>query len=183
LGIPSVIGGVAPLLYGFLDTSLHPDVLNAYQALAIDERRIEFPPTLWTGGASPGQTLEQVWFCGCHSDVGGGVSAGASDDETTLSDITLGWMMQHAAALGVEIAPATLAGYTIPLQSKYALDEIHPSWTPLYGFPKSRTIANDSCFSNSVAVRCQNDPSYRPNNLVLDNGVPAPAYSLTALVT
>jgi uncharacterized protein (DUF2235 family) len=183
LGIPSVIGGVAPLLYGFLDTSLHPDVLHAYQALAIDERRIEFPPTLWTGGSSPGQTLEQVWFCGCHSDVGGGVPAGANDDGTTLSDITLGWMMQHAAALGVEIAPATLARYTIPLQSKYALDEIHTSWTPLYGFPKPRTIPSDSCFSNSVAVRCENDPSYRPGNLVLDNGVPAAAYSLTALVT
>ena len=182
LGIPSVIGGVAPLLYGFLDTSLHPDVLNAYQALAIDERRIEFPPTLWTGGPSPGQTMEQIWFCGCHSDVGGGVSAGADDEGTTLSDITLGWMMQHAAALGAEIDPATLAKYTIPLQSKYALDEIHPSWTPLYGFPKGRTIAPDSSFSNSVAVRCQNDTSYRPGNVTLENGVPVGTYSLTPLV-
>ena len=68
LGIPSVIGGVAPLLYGFLDTSLHPDVLNAYQALAIDERRISCLPTLWTGGPS-GQTMEQIWFCGCHRSM------------------------------------------------------------------------------------------------------------------
>jgi hypothetical protein len=135
------------------------------------------------GWASPGQTVEQVWFCGCHSDVGGGVSAGANDDGTTLSDITLGWMMQHAAALGIEIAPAVLARYTIPLLSKYALDEIHPSWTPLYGFPKSRTIPSDSCFSNSVAIGCQHDASYRPSNLILDNGVPAAAYSLAALLT
>jgi uncharacterized protein (DUF2235 family) len=49
LGIPSVIGGVAPLLYGFLDTTLHPDVLHAYQALAIDERRLEFPPYFMDG--------------------------------------------------------------------------------------------------------------------------------------
>lgn len=43
LGIPALFGAVDPILYGFLDTSLHPDVLNAYQALAIDERRAEFP--------------------------------------------------------------------------------------------------------------------------------------------
>lgn len=33
LGIPSLFGGIDPHLYGFLDTSLHPDVLHAYQAL------------------------------------------------------------------------------------------------------------------------------------------------------
>src|ERR1039458_4492270 len=47
LGIPAIFGGVDPAQFGFLDTSLHPDVLNAYQALSIDERRQEFPPTLW----------------------------------------------------------------------------------------------------------------------------------------
>jgi uncharacterized protein (DUF2235 family) len=32
LGIPAIFGGVSPLIYGFLDTSLHPDVLHAYHA-------------------------------------------------------------------------------------------------------------------------------------------------------
>src|ERR1700689_3388515 len=54
LGIPSVIGGVSPILYGFLDTSLNPNIKNAYQALAMDERRAQFPPTLWKGPAAPG---------------------------------------------------------------------------------------------------------------------------------
>src|SRR5579862_783569 len=71
LGIPSLVGAVDPIAYGFLDTSLHPDVLNAYQALAIDERRREFPPTLWTSAPLAGQTIEQVWFIGVHCDVGG----------------------------------------------------------------------------------------------------------------
>jgi alpha-ketoglutarate-dependent sulfate ester dioxygenase len=44
LGIPAIFGGVDLLHYGFLDTSLHADVLNAYHALAIDERRAEFLP-------------------------------------------------------------------------------------------------------------------------------------------
>jgi uncharacterized protein (DUF2235 family) len=183
LGIPSVFGGVSPLLYGFLDTSLHPDVLNAYQALAVDERRIEFPPTLWTGTTAPGQVLEQIWFCGCHSDVGGGVSPGAEDAGTTLSDVTLGWMMQKAVALGAEIAPAVLAQYAMPLGSKYALDEIHESWTPLYGFPKSRTIEPVSRLSNSVVVRCQNEQRYQPCNLSLANGAPAATYTIDPTVT
>jgi uncharacterized protein (DUF2235 family) len=72
LGIPFAIGLNGPLLYGFLDTSLHPNVHNAYHALAIDEMRCEFPATLRTSEPVPGQTLEQVWFAGVHSDIGGG---------------------------------------------------------------------------------------------------------------
>ena len=45
LGIPAAWGGIDAIQYGFLDTSLHPDVLDAYQALAIDEQRAQFPPT------------------------------------------------------------------------------------------------------------------------------------------
>src|SRR5579884_1692366 len=36
LGIPAIFGGVSQLVYGFLDTALNPNVLNAYHALAID---------------------------------------------------------------------------------------------------------------------------------------------------
>jgi uncharacterized protein (DUF2235 family) len=86
---------VDSLIYGFLDTTLHPDVLNAYQALAIDERRSEFPPTLWTSQPANGQTLEQIWFTGVHSDVGGGYGADPTT-QTALSDITLSWMMSKA---------------------------------------------------------------------------------------
>lgn len=60
LGIPAAWGGIDTVQYGFLDTSLHPDVLNAYQALAIDEQRAQFPPTLWEGQFAAGQTVEQV---------------------------------------------------------------------------------------------------------------------------
>jgi uncharacterized protein (DUF2235 family) len=72
LGIPAIFGGVDENKYGFLDTALHPDVKAAYQCLAIDEVRAQFPATLWTSAPVTGQTLEQVWFSGCHGDVGGG---------------------------------------------------------------------------------------------------------------
>src|SRR5580700_3664471 len=67
LGIPSAIGGIDPIAYGFLDTNLHPGIKNACHALAIDERRAQFPATLWKGPAVPGQTLESFWIDGAHS--------------------------------------------------------------------------------------------------------------------
>jgi len=177
LGIPAIFGGVDPLIYGFLDTSLHPDVLNAYQALAIDERRQEFPPTLWTPPAPPvaGQVLEQVWFSGVHCDVGGGYP------ETGLSDITFSWMLGKAINLGLQADPNVSAQYA-SLDAKYALAQIHESWSVLWLFPKPRTIADNSTLSNSVAIRCKYDGSYQPGNLDLSAGALAGSYQLVQVV-
>jgi uncharacterized protein (DUF2235 family) len=183
LGIPAIFGGVSPLVYGFLDTGLHPNVKNAFHALAIDERRPEFPATLWTGDPAPGQTIDQVWFCGVHSDVGGGYGgSNVVGVSTALSDITLGWMMNKAQALGLEISPAALAWYPFPLDNKYALDELHDSWNPGWGFPHRRPIAANSSLANSVVVRCQHHVGYQPDNLTFQNGIPAPGYSTVAVV-
>jgi uncharacterized protein (DUF2235 family) len=181
LGIPAIFGGIDGLLYGFLDTSLHPDVLHAYHALSIDERRREFPATLWTPPFTASQTVEQVWFAGVHGDVGGGDS-GDGSGTTALSDVALGWMMAKAASLGVEFDPSTAAQYKIPLGPKAALDTLHSSWTIAWGFPESRQIANDSTVANSVVIRLQNDASYRPQNLTLVNGALAPQYATAEIV-
>jgi uncharacterized protein (DUF2235 family) len=183
LGIPAIFGGVSPLVYGFLDTGLHPNIKNAYHALAIDERRPEFPATLWTGDPAPGQMIDQVWFCGVHSDVGGGYGGPTAGGEATaLSDITLGWMLNKAQALWLDISPAALAWYSFPLDNKYALDQLHDSWNPLWGFPHSRPIPVKSSLVNSVVIRCQHQTGYQPNNLTLQNGIPAPGYSTVAVV-
>jgi uncharacterized protein (DUF2235 family) len=180
LGIPAVFGGVSQLLYGFLDTNLHPDVLNAYQALAIDERRAEFPPTLWTAPA-PGQTLEQVWFSGVHCDVGG--SYPDDSDGSALSDLTLAWMMGKAAALGLDFAPEVLAKYSLPMDPKFALDTKHESWNVGWLFPKHRTIAANSTISDSVFARCMHDSSYRPGNLTLTDGQLASGYGKALVIS
>ena len=167
LGIPSLLGVVDPILYGFLDTSLHPNIQNAYHALAIDERRIEFPATLWTSQPNPGQTLEQVWFTGVHCDVGG--SYPDDPDGTALADITLAWMMDKAAALGVTFDADVQKKYSLPADPTWALDQKHESWNAAWAFPKSRPIAPNATLSNSVSVRCQHDTSYRPGNLKFAN--------------
>jgi hypothetical protein len=167
LGIPSLLGAVDPILYGFLDTNLHTNVKNANNENSIDERRIEFPATLWTSLPNPGQTIEQVWFTGVHCDVGG--SYPDDPDGTALADITLAWMMNKAAALGVTFDAAVQRSYSLPADPTWALDQKHESWNAAWAFPKSRPIAPNATQSNSVLVRCQHDTSYRPGNLKFAN--------------
>ena len=86
------------------DRSLNPEVKFGYHALAIDERRRDFEPCPWNeANLVEGQTIEQVWFAGVHSDVGGWY------EERGLSNIALHWMLRKAAACGVRMNRAGLA--------------------------------------------------------------------------
>lgn len=181
LGIPAAFGSVSPLLYGFLDTSLHKDVLHAYQALAVDERREQFPPTLWTSQPEPGQTLEQVWFCGVHCDVGG--SYPDDSNGSALSDLTLAWMVDRAAGLGLTFDPAFRQRYTLPANQAWALDTKHESWEILWGLPRRRSIDDHGVLSDSVLLRCAHDSSYRPENLKLTDGRPDSTYGVARVVS
>ncbi len=182
LGIPAIFGEVDYKEYGFLDTNLHPDIKNAYQCLAVDEKRMQFPATLWTGDPVAGQTVEQVWFSGCHGDVGGGTAqAGGVDAGTRLCDITMGWMVAKAQDLGLTMDPAAPAQYgTLP--AKYALDAIRETWTPADGAQHLRPIGPNEKVANSVAVRAQYALTYQPGNLQFDNGLLADSYSLVTVV-
>jgi hypothetical protein len=91
-------------------------------------------------------------------------------------------MMDKAAALGVQFAASAVAQYKVPIAAKYALDEIHESWNPLWGFPLPRQIPNGVSLSQSVAVRCKQDNRYQPGNLVIKNGAPDQGYPLVATV-
>ena len=181
LGIPAAIGLSDPIAYGFLDTSLSPKIQNAYHALAIDEKRAQFPPTLWTSQPAPGQTMEQVWFVGVHSDVGGG-EPDDTPGTTALSDITLGWMMSKASGLGLQFDPNVLAQYQVPLMPEYSLDTLHASWNILWGLPRERSIANNATLANSVKFRCMKDSSYRPEHLTFENDVLSALYGITQVV-
>ena len=65
----------------FTDRELSPRVEHGRQALAIDEERADFPPTLWDERAG----VKQVWFPGAHGDVGGGY------EDHGLADVALEW--------------------------------------------------------------------------------------------
>jgi hypothetical protein len=75
----------------FYDTKLGPNIENAFQALALDEKRGAFSPAVWEKPEGNRTTLRQVWFPGVHSNVGGGY------DDQQLANITLAWMMSQMA--------------------------------------------------------------------------------------
>ncbi|KAL8656778.1 MAG: hypothetical protein Q9210_000021 [Variospora velana] len=75
--------------YSFIDNKVSPNIQHAFQALALDEYRKPFGPSLWhkpEGQQNP-VTLKQCRFPGVHSNVGG------SYGDTGLADITLVWMI------------------------------------------------------------------------------------------
>ncbi len=78
-------------LWGFHDRRLSRKVKYGYQALAIDDERRTFHPNVW----KPREGIEQVWFAGVHSNVGGGYPKDA------MSFVPLDWMMGNAEAHGL----------------------------------------------------------------------------------
>jgi uncharacterized protein (DUF2235 family) len=83
--------------FEFHDAELSTDVDAAYQALAIDEKRLPFEPAVWKvrTDAPSHQQVEQVWFSGVHCDVGGG------NPDHRLSDCALLWMVDRAISCGL----------------------------------------------------------------------------------
>ena len=79
----------------FHDVRLSSHVKFAYQALAIDERRKPFVPAIWQTKQVANQTVEQVWFAGVHSNIGG------SYRDTGLSDLSFLWMIEKARDIGL----------------------------------------------------------------------------------
>jgi uncharacterized protein (DUF2235 family) len=91
----------------FYDQYLNPRILYARHALSIDERRHDFKRVPWGSkqrkeavGVAKIEPFQQLWFAGNHADIGGGYP----ENESRLSDIALGWMIDEASssALGNE---------------------------------------------------------------------------------
>jgi len=85
------------LPHRFHNFELTENVENAYHALAIDDERLSFEPLIWNEQLSHAKktTIEQVWFAGSHSNVGGGYGRAG------LADVTLDWMMERACSHGL----------------------------------------------------------------------------------
>ena len=74
-------------------------VARACHALAIDDERKTFHPELWDESDESGGRIEQVWFAGVHTNVGGGYP------KQGMSLVTLDWMMSKAADNGLRFLP------------------------------------------------------------------------------
>jgi uncharacterized protein (DUF2235 family) len=186
LGIPAFsIKGVSRSTLAFLQTGLRIHIENNYQALAIDEHREDFAPTLWDVRRSndpneahavprPITSVEQRWFVGAHANVGGGYN------NDLLAQIPLRWIMKKASTHGltfrndVDIDGDAL---TAPITDSYkaffdgAYSKVHrPYFRPIGADPEVRddgthTNVNET-IDKSVFDRWRTVPTYRPRNLM-----------------
>lgn len=143
----------------FHDTDLSSTVENAFQALAIDETRRNFKATLWNKqSGAKNQLLEQVWFVGAHSNVGGGYPVKG------LSDIALKWMIEKVKLCGLDLSEIT----TKPDLTEKPIN----SWRgfykliPKYFRPIKKSETGNEYLHDSVNERYKKDFEYRPKNLI-----------------
>lgn len=138
LGIPRVLPISIGLnaQYEFHDTALSRCVEHARHAVAIDERRAAFTPTLWTNidafntpGTRP--RVAQQWFPGDHGGVGGGGSRG-------LSNCALMWVLEGAELAGLTISREPGSVISASLAD---IDPITPS-VDGKGFPIMRALTS-----------------------------------------
>jgi uncharacterized protein (DUF2235 family) len=165
LGAPGAIGKVASWFngnkYAYHDVGLNRHVGNAYHALAIDERRKPFTPTLFVRPPNWSGVLEQAWFPGVHSNVGGGYRPDG------LANEALHWIVSKAEALGLEVDHAYLDKFEPHFDSK-----LHDSMSLKYRVfgpllrPLGRQREDGECV-HAAAIKRLNDASsrYEPENL------------------
>ncbi|KAI1344263.1 hypothetical protein F5Y15DRAFT_107250 [Xylariaceae sp. FL0016] len=90
--------------YQFYNTNLSCKIEHAFHALALDETRGPFMPTLWERNpeAEEAPDLRQVWFPGSHANIGGGW------EDQGVANSTLAWMMDQLASVGCEFTEGAL---------------------------------------------------------------------------
>ena len=108
-GIPGVLGQfrAVPGGHGFHDHELSRSVLAGRHAVALDETRMLYRPTLWSNlerlnglaaaRGAEGPAYLQMWFPGSHGKLGG------SGAERALSNAALAWIVEGAVKAGLQV--------------------------------------------------------------------------------
>jgi len=147
----------------FQNFKLNETVENAYQALAIDDERKAFHPILWDAESLPYQSIKQVWFCGMHTDVGGGYN------EQDLSDIPLTWMNAMAVKHGLILYPSHSVSINGDVNG-HMHDSRGSGWTKLYPAKQrfwdsnrnDKPIIHSSVLLRKNNVKNDSSPAYKP---------------------
>jgi uncharacterized protein (DUF2235 family) len=148
--------------YSFYDTTLSSIVDYAYHAISIDEQRSNFKQTPWKKSenadkrATP-QVLEEKWFAGVHSNVGGGYP------DEGLADIPLQWMIDKARATGLAFDEEAIKHYVKPNveATLYNARKGIFALTP----PHVREIDKEAIICDTVYDRMGKIPGYKPRNV------------------
>jgi len=162
LGIPFSLMGLFDRHDEFYDTKMGANIQFARHALAIDEQREDFEPTIWQ--PRPGVDLKQIWFSGVHADIGGSYPPD-KNTSAMVSDTPLKWMLDEASNVGLLIEPHIQSAITDGSQAK-----LHKSRKHVYRFkkPLHRPLLIDGIPTKihlSVKTRYETNDNYRPPKL------------------
>ena len=102
--------------FQFADLTLSDKVEFGFHAIARDEKRISFMPTLWNSRVN----IDQEVFAGAHADTGGGYPN--TNHESELSDIALDWMVNKLKSIGLRLTTST------PIPNLNPLGPQHQEW-------------------------------------------------------
>lgn len=172
-------------------TANNSSVQTVRQALAIDERRCFFRQNQWRAARALEADVQEVWFAGVHSDIGGGYAP----QEAQLALLSHRWMLGEAIAAGLVVDPARARKQMQPVTGVRAdwAGKMHDSmtrawicaeWTPQltwdatlnrrrwhigamppFGRPRPRKIPEGAAIHHSVRSRLDLSTDYRPGNL------------------
>ena len=128
-----------PDVYEFHNHTLGASVRHGYHALALDETRQAFAPVLWDTPGDWAGNVEQMWFKGAHSDIGGQI--GGHEESRGLSNIPLVWVLGRAEALGLQLPDGWRARFkrdaTAPAVGSYR------GWGMLFLNRRRRNVGRD----------------------------------------
>ncbi|MCA8867256.1 MAG: DUF2235 domain-containing protein [Rhodobacteraceae bacterium] len=146
---------LAPQPTEFHDHNLGAAIKAGFQALALDENRVAFQPVLWQSDPDWQGKLEQVWFRGAHSDIGGHI--GHFQAARPLSNIPLVWMLDRAEACGLNLPKGWKARF--PTDPKAPSVGAWSGIARLFLFRKRRIPLRDPSESIHSSVRPDNPGS------------------------
>jgi uncharacterized protein (DUF2235 family) len=177
--------------FPFTRATKNADFQIVRHAVSIDERRAFFRVNSFGAPYGPQQDIQEVWFAGVHSDVGGSYP----ESESQLSKIALRWILREAELAGLVVdanRKAAILGATPPNvspdpETKYQHESLHGAWWIAEVWPKivnlqtaqgswrksirlnlgrRRWIPPGCLVHESVELRLKNAaPPYSPGNL------------------
>ncbi|KAG6829628.1 hypothetical protein H0H87_010652 [Tephrocybe sp. NHM501043] len=144
------VGYVRAIKLGFTRTN---DIVKTFRhAISLDEHRVKFKQNNWSGPAKeiPNSAdrltekprvitnVEEVWFAGCHCDIGGGSVPNGT--RPNLAHIPLRWMVRECfkANTGIIFDETTLRVIGIEPSSIYPIVKPRPELSPSFSTASAR---------------------------------------------
>ena len=118
-------------------------------------------PAIWQTKQAANQTVDQAWFAGVHSNIGGGYR------DTGLSDLSFLWMTEKARGIGLAFDDVFVTEIAHPNHAGVLRDSMTLGYRILGQYMRPIGTAAKSESVHESAVRRCNDHTlnYRPKNL------------------